>query len=252
MSASDTLPTYSEFSDPRLAALYDTFNALGQDSQFFQGLVKRFQPDSLIDFGCGTGLLTCELARLGYVITGIDPASEMLKLAQLKSDSQNVTWIHGSTEQLTGLKTDLILMTSHVAQFFLKDADWLSFLKAARQTLQPDGRLIFDSRHPLSQPWQSWTHQQSARIAQTEFGEVECWYQLLEAHSNQVRYQIHYHFKETEQKLISLNQLIYRSQSTLRQDLTESGFVIEALYGNWDGSLFSEQSPEMIFVCRAV
>jgi len=34
-------PNYTKFSDPRLVALYDTFNPFGDDSEFFCEQAKR-------------------------------------------------------------------------------------------------------------------------------------------------------------------------------------------------------------------
>ncbi|PIR85832.1 hypothetical protein COU14_02420 [Candidatus Kaiserbacteria bacterium CG10_big_fil_rev_8_21_14_0_10_44_10] len=71
-----------QFTNPRLVAAYDSINALGEDAAFWCSEVERLKPTTIIDFGCGTGLLTCALANRGYQMIGIDPAGPMLEVAK--------------------------------------------------------------------------------------------------------------------------------------------------------------------------
>ena len=73
-----------QFTNPLLAGAYDSLNALGEDADFWIRETNALAPKTIIDFGCGTGLLTCELAALDYEVTGIDPAGPMLDLAKQK------------------------------------------------------------------------------------------------------------------------------------------------------------------------
>ena len=125
----DTKPNYTEFSDPRLVALYDTLNPLGDDSEFFYQ--QSAKAASIVDLGCGTGILTCELAKRGHKMVGIEPSDAILAVARTKQYADDVTWIKGGFEQMDGLQTDMVLMTSHVAQFFLEDNEWQEILKAS-------------------------------------------------------------------------------------------------------------------------
>jgi 2-polyprenyl-3-methyl-5-hydroxy-6-metoxy-1,4-benzoquinol methylase len=51
--------------DPRLVALYDLENPRGADTDFYIGLAAELDAHTIIDLGCGTGLLTHELASDG-------------------------------------------------------------------------------------------------------------------------------------------------------------------------------------------
>jgi ubiquinone/menaquinone biosynthesis C-methylase UbiE len=241
-------PTYAEFSDPRLVALYDTANALGDDSDFFCHIAQKLSSTSIIDLGCGTGLLTCELAKCGHKMIGVEPSEEMLKVAQRKNCSEQVQWIKGGYEKLEGLQTEMVLMTSHVAQFFIDDEEWQKMLKATHKTLKPGGHIVFDSRNPLTKPWEKWTRETSSKKFNTPNGEIEMWYQLLELKNNCVLYEIHYLFIKTNEKLVSVNKLIYRSQAEITQSIVDGGFIVQNIYGDWESSPFGEKSPEMIFV----
>jgi ubiquinone/menaquinone biosynthesis C-methylase UbiE len=239
---------YSEYNDPKLVTYYDALNAFGRDSRFFCDLAKHFSASTIIDLGCGTGTLACELAKLGFRVIGIEPASAMLDIAKQKPYSEKISWIQGSSAQMEGLEADLILMTSHVAQLFLKDEEWNSILKATYKALKPGGHIAFDSRNPLTKPWERWTHKLSNKTVTGPDGMVEIWNHLLEIKENQVSYEIHYMFKKSGEELISINKLVYRSKDETVKSLSNAGFIVKNIYGDWDNSPVSPESPEMIFV----
>ena len=63
----------AEFDDPRLVAIYDAINAYGPGEQpdFYGDLAARLGARTIVDLGCGTGLLTRELARRGLSLIHI-------------------------------------------------------------------------------------------------------------------------------------------------------------------------------------
>lgn len=244
-------PNYTEFSDPRLVALYDTLNALGDDSEFFCQLAAKVSAKTVIDLGCGTGLLTCELAKRGHQMIGIEPSESMLAVARSKPYAQQVAWIKGSFEQMKGLEADMVLMTSHVAQFFLEDKEWHAMLQITRQTLKLGGHLIFDVRRFSNPPFEGWpTEDNRRKFVHTTVGPVEWWFKLLEVENKRVSYELHYLFIQSGEKIVSVNELVFRSQDEIIQALSDAGFEVETVYGNWDGSLATPTSPEMIFVAK--
>jgi len=64
-------PNYAEFNDPRLVAIYNTVCPLDGYEKFYIELAKNLSVHIIIDIGCGTGLLTCELAKEGFHMIGI-------------------------------------------------------------------------------------------------------------------------------------------------------------------------------------
>ena len=244
-------PDYAEFGNPRLAKIYDSFNFLTDDESFWLKIVKELPIESVVDLGCGTGLLTTKLAKLGYKTIGIEPAPSMLKLAKEKPHADLVEWIEGSYEKLAEEKADLVIMTSHVAQFFLDESVWLAAVQRIYESLKPGGYIFFDSKNSSLEPWTKWTRELSSKIANTPLGEVESWVELKQINDNRVQYEIHYLFLDNQEKLISKNELVYRTQSELMRDLENASFRIEKVYGNWDASAFDEKSsPEMIFLAE--
>ena len=244
-------PNYREFSDPQLAALYDVLSPIGDDSEFFCEQAKKLGAKTIIDLGCGTGLLTYELAKRGYTVIGIEPSETMLAIAQAKPYAERISWIQGSFEKMEGLQADMILMTSHVAQFFLEENEWQAMLRAAHKALAVGGHLVFDIRRLSNPPFIGWpTENNHKSFEDTAFGPVEWWFQLLTVENGRVRYELHYFFPRSNEKIVSINELAFRSQNEIAEALSGAGFEVETIYGNWDGSPVGVDSPEMIFVAR--
>jgi SAM-dependent methyltransferase len=112
---------------------------------------------SILDLGCGTGLITCALARLGYRMIGVEPAPGLLAQARRRQGGEVVRWIEGGAERIGTPAVDLAVMTGHVAQFFLTDQSWHAALDALRAGLRPGGRLAFETRNPAAREWAGWT-----------------------------------------------------------------------------------------------
>ena len=56
---------------------------------------------TVLDVGCGTGALCSTLSQRGYIVTGVDPAEEMLRIAAEKTRGDNIDFIRANaTESL--------------------------------------------------------------------------------------------------------------------------------------------------------
>lgn len=138
------------FHDPRLVALYDAHGPHRLDTAFYVGLAAELSATSILDIGCGTGAITCELARLGHGITGIDPSPEMLKLASTRPGGDLVRWIEGDARSLHGSPADLAIMTGHVAQVISDEEVWRETLSGIYGALRSGGHVAFESRNPTA------------------------------------------------------------------------------------------------------
>ena len=94
---------------------------------------KPFSNLEILDIGCGGGLLTEPMCRLGGKITGIDPSKKNIKIAKLHAKKNNlkINYICCSPENLeTKKKYDVILnmeVVEHVndLNFFIKSSSYL-------------------------------------------------------------------------------------------------------------------------------
>lgn len=64
----------------------------------------------ILDVGCGGGILSTSLGRLGAIVTGIDPSEENITAASLHANKmrlQNVTFEVNTIEQFQAFNTSL-------------------------------------------------------------------------------------------------------------------------------------------------
>ena len=166
-------------------------------------------------------------------------------------------WIEGTADAYDGPPVDLAIMSAHVAQVIHDDTAWLSTLAATRRALRPGGTLAFESRNPTVQGWRAWSAEAPHRYVDVdEHGPLEIWFDALSLERDDeagdlAHCEIHYRFDRTGQHLVSRNALRFRSRARLEAQLTQSGFTLAELYGNWDRSPLTATSPEMIFIARA-
>lgn len=237
------------FDDARLTALYDSINLHAEDTDFYLELAAELAPRDVTDLGCGTGRLTLLLAELGHRVTGVDPSAEMLADAAAKENPHGVQWVEGGAESLGEGEADLVLMTGHVAQFFIEDADWRDALHHIGRALRPGGWLAFETRNPLTRPWERWTQAASRRTIAHPEGPIDVWYDTRKVRKNRVEYVVSYQFPGGE-RVDDPNILIFRDRREIESSLAEAGFVLDRLYGDWDRSAVTGHCPELIYVAQ--
>ncbi|HEX6740248.1 MAG TPA: bifunctional 2-polyprenyl-6-hydroxyphenol methylase/3-demethylubiquinol 3-O-methyltransferase UbiG [Sphingomicrobium sp.] len=97
---------------------------------------------SALDVGCGAGLLTEPLARLGATVTGIDASPEVIDVARAHAAAVGlaIDYRVGDVQELEG-QFDLITALEVIEHVAEPEA----FLKALARRLAPDGLLILST-----------------------------------------------------------------------------------------------------------
>ena len=104
------------------------FNLINRNNNFLKDL-------KILDIGCGGGLISEPLARLGGEVTGIDASEKNIKVAKLhsKKNNLNINYFNKSPEQLNNSeKFDIILnleVVEHVENVDLYIKSCSSLLK---------------------------------------------------------------------------------------------------------------------------
>ncbi len=239
-----------EFTDPRLVAVYETVNAYepGTQPDFYLGLATEAGARAVVDLGCGTGLITRELARRGFEVTGIDPAPAMLDVARRRPDGDRVRWVHGDAGRLEPGRADLALMSGHVAQFLVGDGQWAGVLADLRRALRPGGHLAFESREPRAREWERWTTDARRTYDDPAAGPVEVWAEVTDVRDGVVSYENHYVFAATGEEVVSPTRLRFRTIDELSGSLADAGFTVEQVFGDWDRRPPGPGTGELIVV----
>jgi SAM-dependent methyltransferase len=236
--------------DPRLVEMYDIENSRGADTDFYLGLAAEIDARRILDLGCGTGLLTRELAIPGRQVFGVDPAPAMLAFARRQPGAERVQWVEGDASALGTPGADLLVMTGNVAQVFLDNADWLTTLAAIHASLRPGGYLAFESRNPEDRAWERWNRAASYEKFDSPNGPMESWVELVNVGDGRVRLEGHNVFISTGEVVVVKSELRFRSLEELTSTLTDSGFAVEHVYGDWNKGQLLSTSRVMIFVAR--
>lgn len=127
---------------PRLTFIRDTLAAhFGRDPAQQQPLARL----RILDIGCGAGLLTEPLARMGAKVTGADAAAAPLRVARSHAEAQGLTIDYRQTQAedlcATGANFDVVCameLIEHVA-------DPALFVAAAGRLVRPGGMIILST-----------------------------------------------------------------------------------------------------------
>lgn len=125
-------PVRLQFIHDRLAAQF------GRDGKS----LKPFAGLTLLDIGCGAGLVSEPMARLGFAVTGIDAAADMIAAARTHADEAGlaIDYRTATAETLVAAEArfDAVLALEVVEHVPDHDA----FLGAAARLVAPGGALI--------------------------------------------------------------------------------------------------------------
>jgi SAM-dependent methyltransferase len=240
-----------EFTDPRQVVIYDAVNSyeLGTQPDFYLDVAEEVSAETVVDLGCGTGIITLEFASRGYRMIGVDPSPAMLELALQKPGAEGVQWVLGGAGQLGTPGADLAIMSGHVAQFILNDAHWLKTLTGVKEALRPGGYLAFESRDPRGREWERWPGRKRT-IPDSPYGRIESWTEATSVDGDVVYAVGHRRLLRSDEELISPFALRFRSEELLRQSLGSSGFSVENIFGDWDRRPSGPGERELIVIAK--
>lgn len=132
-------------------ARWREIEASGQNPHGEADLVMSYDPEAVLDAGCGTGRVAIELARRGVHVVGVDLDPDMLGRARAKAPE--LTWVLAGLDALDlPDRFDLVLLAGNVLPYVEAAARPAAVAACARQ-LRPGGRLVSGSS--LRRGWPS-------------------------------------------------------------------------------------------------
>mgnify|MGYP003574927431 CR=1 FL=1 len=216
----------------------------------------RLSSGPVLEVGCGTGRITLPIARTGVAITGLDVSRPMLERARRKTKEEqlSVAWLEQDCRHIKMDQPFGLIFSATNAMQHLHDLDSVnSFLTAARNALQPGGALILDVFNPnpakLARTTATRYHHKTFRDAE---GNEICVETTSEYHSATqiLAFTLFY---------LSRGELVRTKKVNMRCFFPEelsalchfNKLEVVQRYGNYDETPFSNDSPKIIFSCRA-
>lgn len=117
-------------------------------SQIWSALEQFFLPSlapgcRVLDLCCGDGQLAAELARRGFVVTGLDASEEMLRYARLGAPA--IEFIYADARDFDAPDAyDAVVSTFDSINHFLSLKDLTLVFRNVRRALAPGGLFCFD------------------------------------------------------------------------------------------------------------
>lgn len=248
-----------EYDDP---TLYDKENEsfIPEIPFILKWATKKQGP--IIDIACGTGRVTIPLAKNGYNLVGVDINEGMLAHAKKKAANLNlqIRWIEQDCTQLDlCIKSNLVYSVGNSFQHFLTNESQDGLLTSINKSLEVEGLFIFNTRFPsveeLLQPsteeyWKSYTDNETLNTVDLfTISEYDSLKQIQ--HYTTIR-----KYKNNAGEIIKEKRthisLRYVFPQEMERLLFAFGFEILHLYSDWNETPITNDSYELIYVCRKI
>jgi len=256
-------------------ALYDSFIAdyydsspiltrRTQDTAFYTHAARQYG-DPVLELGCGTGRVTLAIAEAGYRITGLDISERMLeraaeKRAALRKEArERIHLVQDDMAQFDlGEKFRTVLIPFRPFQHLLETEQQVACLSCVRKHLGPKGCLIMDFFQTDPERMHDPMFLNESLLAEYDLPDarhvalserVAAFHRGLQRNDVEMIFQVT-HPGGKKERLVMAWTLRYFFRYEVEHLLARCGFRLEAVYGNFDSSPLSDDSPEMIFVAR--
>jgi SAM-dependent methyltransferase len=237
------------YRDADLVGRYDIDNPAGEDHAYYRALADQIAARSIIDLGCGTGLLTRSLARPGRTVIGVDPSRTMLDFARRQPGSESVIWVHGDASALASTgSADLALCTGNAIMHISPD-DLPSTLRSVAAALRFDGIISFESRNPAYREWEHWIPEKTCTEHATPAGHLREWLDVTDARDGRVMFDAHNVFPDGSDRVYH-NVLFFRGADEFQRELAAAGFADVTCAGDWQGASVADWSRLLVFRAR--
>jgi SAM-dependent methyltransferase len=221
----------------------------------------------VLEVGCGTGRVLIPTARAGIEIVGLDLSQSMLaicmrRLAQEPADVRaRVTLVEGDMRDFRlGRQFALATMPFRPFQHLITVEEQIACLETLHRHVAPGGRLILDLFNP-SLPFLVDGSRQNEYGDEPEFSlpdgrrvvrrfRTARWDWLTQVQEVEIIYYVT-HVDGQQERLVHAFPMRYLFRYEAEHLLVRCGFRIEALYADFDKSLYGSTYPgELIFVAR--
>ena len=224
-----------------IAGLYDDWSVSVVEDVEFYVREARASGGPVVEFAVGTGRIAIPVAKAGVRVIGVDESAGMLESARAFAAREGVD---GLVDLRVGdirtppidERVPLVIIPFRSLLHFPTDTEKLRVLQAAASLLAPGGRLVFDvfapSAEDISETDGLWLEREPGIFERAD------WDEAAQTLTLSVR-------RSEEATSFTLHWLDEPSWRTL---LERAGFVVDELYGWFDGRPWSIEE-DMIWMC---
>jgi ubiquinone/menaquinone biosynthesis C-methylase UbiE len=251
----------------RVASTYDaTSPGIPGDVDFYVELAREAHAAGLpvLELACGTGRVAIPIAQAGVRVVGIDRSPQMLAIAREKAASiDSIELLDGDMRSFAlDDRFGLIFIAYRSFQHLMTVADQLACLECAREHLATGGRLSLNLFNPDILAIAEWLGVRRGGLQRfADYTHPESGRQTLRWESRS--------YKREAQRVDSLRlheelsddgavisrayrhlKLRYVFRYEMEHLLARAGFTVEALFGDFYGNAFGDESSEQVWVTR--
>jgi SAM-dependent methyltransferase len=259
MTEKSTLDNFEEYDNP---ILYDRENdTYIEDVSFIDKWASKTE-GLIIDLACGTGRATIPLASKGYNLIGVDLHKGMLNEAKRKTSNLElkIEWIEQDCSKLDlNVKSNLIYSVGNSFQHFLTNEAQDGLLMSVNKHLETGGIFIFGTRFPnieeLLQPsteeyWRSYFDSETQnKVNVYTISKYDSLNQVQ--HNTTIRKYLNNDEEVVDEVRTNIS-LRYVFPKEMERILYENGFEIVSVYKDWNETPISDDSCEMVYVCKKI
>ena len=242
--------SYSEFAtvyDELMTEIpYDTY------AEFIELATNGVSGKKILDIGCGTGLLSVKLAKMGGDVTGVDLSPDMLSIATERAASLNmpVTFVNQSMQELEGFSDfDAAVIAIDSLNYVVNQQEVIRTLKNTYDALKVGGVLLFDVHSTfktdvifMESPF-TFDNERIAYIWETEEGE--------EPHS--VYSELAFFIRGETGLYKRFDEVHYQRTFPVHdyvEMLQKIGFSVERIFADWEDEAPHAESERIFFQIR--
>ncbi len=237
-----------------IAPWYDhIFPASSMQVKFTEKQLSGLNHKRILDVGCGTGNLSLMLNDAGAIVSGIDLDTEMIKMAQSKTQGRahldfQVCDMLQISNQFDPLSLDAVACYGNTLVHLLRSGDILSFFNQSAGLLKSGGRLLL-------------------QIINYDYVLDEGLDRLPTIENDHIKFERHYEFREQDEMINFKTLLTVKSLGLtitnsvplhpVRRDflkilLQEAGFEGIQFFGGFDSAPLKERSMPLIAVAQKI
>jgi ubiquinone/menaquinone biosynthesis C-methylase UbiE len=247
----------------RFASFYDDdYRAYNDDLAAIADLAAE-QGDPILELGCGTGRVLVPLAAAGHTIVGVDISPALLDIARKKlehtSYAANVTLVQDDLRSfdLPYKAYTFAFCTSNTLMHLTTQADQLDALRNAYRHLRPGGLLLIDLFNPdmarllavngLTELADQWVDSATgAQVCKWSVRTVDVVEQIQETLFIYEEMLPGGEVRRTPCPFVL--RFLWRGEAELM--LQTAGFVVEEVWGDFDGQAYHGASDHLILIAR--